>query len=98
MTRLILIPLALAACACQMDRLACDPVTQLCVCERPTATLALSPRGEGTAHRDAPAVDRPEPPRDHVTEQRDDTEPDRQTDPDGWAGWKDTHPTGWRGR
>lgn len=70
MTRIILaIPLALTACApITCERVWLDPVTGLYGCERPTGTLAAAVRGEGTDRRDPPAVDRPEPPRDHVTE------------------------------
>lgn len=97
MTRLILtIPLALAACAvpCPQDRVICDPATKTCICERPTGSLATTMRGEGTDRRDPPSVDRPEPPRDHVTEPEPDVEPDRQTDPDGWQSWRDRTPRG----
>lgn len=90
MTR-VLLPLALAACTpLTCERVWLDPVTGLYGCERPTATLPTT-RGEGTDRRETPGTD-PEPP------ERDDTEPDRATDPEGWAGWKDTHPTGWRGK
>lgn len=41
---------------------------QGCGCERPTATLPTT-RGEGTDRRE-PTAERPEPPRDHVTEPR----------------------------
>ena len=74
----------LSACVPTVDRADCtDGATWRDNCDRDRAT-----------------VERPEPPRDHTTdpEPHDDTEPDRQTDPEGWAGWKDTHPTGWRGK
>lgn len=109
MTRALILLLLLAACApITCERVWFDPVTGLYGCERPTATLPATrgegsePRGGGTDGRSEPdtqgSIPTPEPPRDHVTEPRDDTEPDRATDPEGWAGWKDTHPTGWRGR
>ena len=96
MTPLRILPaLLLAACApITCERVWLDPVTGLYGCERPTGTLATATRGEGTDRRDPPAVDRPEPPRDHVTEPEPDVEPDRQTDPEGWQGWRDRTPRG----
>ena len=43
------LPLALAACTvpCPQDQIVCDPATQTCICERPTATLsAIDKRGD----------------------------------------------------
>ena len=103
MTRIIIAtPLALAACAipCPQDRVICDPATKTCICERPTGSLAAAMRGEGTDRRDPPAVDRPEPPRDHVTEPEphdDDPEPDSATHPDEHRGWQERNHKGkWR--
>ncbi len=93
----LILTLALSACAPTLcERVWRDPVTGLYGCERPTLTLALGPRGEGTERRDAPAAERPEPPRDHVTDPEpvdpEPVEPDRATDPDGWQHWRDTTP------
>lgn len=94
----LILTLALSACAPTLcERVWHDPVTGMWGCERPTSTLALGPRGEGTARRE---TERPEPPRDHVTEPEpvDDTEPDSSIDKAGWEHWKESHPTGWRGK
>lgn len=101
MTRFLLIPISLAACApITCERIWLDPATGLYGCERPTGTLAPGARGEGTDRRDPPAVDRPEPPRDHVTEPEPhdgDPEPDSATHPDEHRGWQERNHKGkWR--
>ena len=83
------LPLALAACTvpCPQEQIVCDPATQTCICERPTATLsAIDKRGDRTTK----APERPVT-RDPV----DDSgmfggkEPDSKTDPEGYDRWKE---------
>ena len=89
--------LLLAACAvpCPQDQIVCDPATQTCICERPTATLsAIDKRGDRTTK--APAKQTPGDKTVDDSGMFDGKEPDSRTDPEGYQQWKDTRSTGWR--
>lgn len=82
MTRLTLIPaLFLAACACPVDDVICDPETGMCICDGPASSIAA----EAPESRDRkPDVERTEKP-----EEPTDKEPDSATDPDGHREWRE---------
>ena len=68
------LPLALAACTvpCPQDQIVCDPATQTCICERPTATLAaIDKRGDRATKAPERETESREPARGDYDNERD---------------------------
>lgn len=87
MTRLILTIPLLAACACPLPDLVCDPVTDLCVCTGPTGSIAPS----GPEDRDRTRAEPESPPErpEKPEKPKEDPEPDRKKDEKAHDDWRD---------
>ncbi len=91
MTRLILTIPLLAACACPLPDLVCDPVTNLCVCTGPTGSVTASGPDDRDRARPEPEdkPERPEKPEKEPEGPKEDPEPDREKEPEKHKDWKE---------